>query len=100
MKILSNIFRRKRGVVFFAVAFMLPLFFVVIVSIDTFLKRQKTTQNLLESNLWFTGRSALDQFEKQFIDHEEEWLNATLLDVLQKTDSLHLLDINHYGKSG
>lgn len=81
MKLFSNVFGRKRGVVFFAVAFMLPLLFVVVVSIDTFLKRQKTTKNLLESNLWFSGRSALDQFEARFIDLESKWLNDSLKQI-------------------
>lgn len=92
MKLLSNIFQRKRGVVFFAAAFMLPLLFVVIVSIDTFLQRQKTTHNLLESNLWFSGRSALNLFEKQFIELEEEYLNETYFRSLQNGDSLNLKD--------
>lgn len=71
---------------------MLPLLFVVTVSIDTFLKRQKTTQNLLESNLWFSGRLALDQFEKQFIELEEKYLNETYFGNLQNGDRLHLID--------
>ncbi|MBT3749803.1 MAG: HAMP domain-containing histidine kinase [Bacteroidetes bacterium] len=89
MKLLSNVFRRKRAVIFFAAAFMLPLLFVVIVSIDTFLKRQKTTQNLLESNLWFSGRSALNQFEKQFIKIEGKYLNEDYFESLTNGDSLN-----------
>ncbi len=79
---------RKRGVIFFVVAFMLPLFFVVGVSIDTFSKRQKTTRNLLESNLWLSGRSALDQLETQFIEIENKWLKEDYFSKIQLIDSL------------
>ena len=61
---------------------MLPLFFVVVVSIDTFNKRKTTTRDLLESNLWLSGRSALDQLEKQFIALEQQRLNAEFFSAL------------------
>lgn len=94
MKLFSTVLRRKRGVILFIAAFMLPLFFVVVVSIDTFSKRQKTTRNLLESNLWFSGRSALDQFEIQFNEIEKRWLNAEYFSSLLMNDSLKLIDTN------
>ena len=78
--------RRKRGVILFVAAFMLPLLFVVAVSIDTFSKRQKTTRNLLESNLWLSGRSALDQLEVQFNGLESRWLNDKYLGNLLKNN--------------
>ncbi len=94
MKLFSTVLRRKRGVILFIAAFMLPLFFVVVVSIDTFTKRKKTTHNLLESNLWFSGRSALDQLETQLIGLETKWLNAEYFRSILKGDSLKLIDTN------
>ncbi len=88
MKLFSTVLRRKRGVILFVAAFMLPLFFVVTVSIDTFSKRQKTTRNLLESNLWFSGRSALDQLEAQFIEIESKELDDEYFNQLLINDSL------------
>ena len=82
--------RRKRGVIFFVAAFMMPLFFVVGVSIDTFTKRQKTTRNLLESNLWLSGRSALDQLEAEFIELENTCFNADYFSSLLTGDSLQM----------
>jgi signal transduction histidine kinase len=76
MKLFPGVLQRKRGIVFFVAAFMLPLVLVVLVSIDTFSKRQMTTRNLLESNLWLSGRSALDRIEGLFIENENKWLNA------------------------
>jgi len=64
MKLFSSVLRRKRGVIFFVAAFMLPLIFVVLVSIDTYSKRQKTTHNLLESNLWFSPLVATQKINK------------------------------------
>ena len=72
---------------------MLPLFFVVAVSIDTFSKRQETTRNLLESNLWFSGRSALDQLEVQFNELESRWLNSDYFKNILEGDSLKLTEI-------
>ena len=88
MGLFSSVLSRKRGVIFFVVAFMLPLFFVVGVSIDTFSKRQKTTRNLLESNLWLSGRSALDQMETQFIEIENKWLKEEYFSNILLIDSL------------
>ena len=94
MGLFSSVLRRKRGVILFVAAFMLPLFFVVAVSIDTFSKRQKTTRNLLESNLWLSGRSALDHFETQFNELEKIWLNAEYFSNLLMFDSLKRVDTN------
>ncbi|NQU86322.1 MAG: HAMP domain-containing histidine kinase [Mariniphaga sp.] len=88
MKLFSTVLRRKRGVILFVAAFMLPLFFVVVVSIDTFSKRQKTTRSLLESNLWLSGRSALDQLEIQFIEQESKWLDDKYFNDILKNDNL------------
>lgn len=73
-------------------AFMLPLLFVVVVSIDTFSKRQKTTRNLLESNLWLSGRSALNQLEVQFIEQESKELNDKYFSELLKANYLKQKD--------
>lgn len=94
MKLFLSVFRRKRGIILFVAAFMLPLFFVVGVSINTFTKRKKTTHDLLESNLWLSGRSALDQFESQFIDIEKTRLNAEYFSSMLMGDSLKQIEPN------
>lgn len=88
MKLFSTILSRKRGVILFVAAFMLPLIFVVVVGIDTFSKRQQTTHNLLESNLWLSGRSALNQLEAHFIELESKALDSEYIKQLLKDDSL------------
>ena len=77
MKLFSAALYRKRKVILFIAAFLLPLVFVVVAGIDTFSKRQKATRNLLESNLWFSGKSALEQIEQQFIELEQQILNES-----------------------
>jgi signal transduction histidine kinase len=94
MKLLNNVLHRNRGVILFVAVFMLPLFFVVAVSIDTFTKRKKTTHDLLESNLWLSGRSALDQFESQFIDIESTRLNAEYFNSMLMGDSHEHIEPN------
>jgi hypothetical protein len=42
--------------------------FVVALSIDTFSKRKKANRDLLQSNLWLSGRSHLNQFESYFLE--------------------------------
>jgi len=91
MGLFSSVLRRKRGVIFFVAAFMLPLVFVVAVSIDTFSKRQKTTRNLLESNLWLSGRAAMDKFVAQFNEVEKGRLNPEYFSKLFRSDSLKQL---------
>ena len=80
----------------FVAAFLLPLFFVVLAGIDTFSKRQKTTRNLLESNLWLSGRSALEQLEQRFGDIEKNWLNTTYFNQLLKEDRNKPVNSNPY----
>ena len=92
MKLFLSVFRRKRGVILFVAAFMSPLFFVVAVSVDTFAKRKKTTHDLLESNLWLSGRSALDQFETQFFEIEKRWLDVEYFSSILTGDSLKQVD--------
>lgn len=94
MELFSSVLRRKRGVILFIAAFMLPLFFVVVVSIDTFNKRKKTTHDLLESNLWLSGRSALDQFESQFNEIEKRYLNVEFFSNIFTGNNLQLIDSN------
>lgn len=88
MKLFSTLLRRKRGIILFVAAFLFPLIFVVVAGIDTFSKRQKTTRNLLESNLWLSGRSALDKLELQFAELESDWLNDDYFNKLLTEDNL------------
>ena len=96
MKLFTNVFRRKRGVILFVAAFLFPLFFVVLAGIDTFSKRQKTTRNLLESNLWFSGRTALELLEQQFNELEKGLLNDSSFYSLYKEDRLEPIKSNPY----
>jgi signal transduction histidine kinase len=76
MKLFSTVIHRKRGIILFTGAFVLPLLFVIGISLDTFSRRQRTNRNLLESNLWYSGRSALMQFESRFEETEDSLLDA------------------------
>lgn len=92
MKLFSHVSHRNRRVILFVAAFLLPLLFVVGVSIGTFSKRQKTNRNLLASNLWFSGRSALDQLETKFNEIEKKWLNAEYFSNIKENNNLEPID--------
>ena len=49
---------------------------MVVVSIDTFTKRKKTTHILLESHFLFSVRSALNQLEPKLIGYDTKCLNS------------------------
>ena len=95
MKLLSTVLRRKRGIILFITAFLLPLIFVVVAGIDTFSNRQKTTRNLLESNLWLSGKSALDQIEEEFVEAERNLLNENYFNNLLFDDDLNQEEKNY-----
>jgi len=94
MKLFSTFLRRKRGIILFVAAFLFPLIFVVVAGIDTFSKRQKATKNLLESNLWLSGRSALEQLEVRFVALESAWLNEEYFSNLQKDNNPKVVDVS------
>ena len=95
MKLLSTVLRRKRGIILFITAFLLPLIFVVVAGIDTFSNRQKTTRNLLESNLWLSGKSALDQIEEEFVEAERNLINVKYFNNLLFDDDLNQEEKNY-----
>jgi signal transduction histidine kinase len=57
-------FKRKTLIVYYSVL-VLPLTVVAYLGFDTLSERHKSTKNILESNLWITGESALNQLERE-----------------------------------
>ncbi len=77
MKLISKeIFAKKKTLLIFFFALVLPLIVVAYLGFDTFSERQKSTKKILESNLWITGESALNQLEDELIRIEENILSA------------------------
>ena len=72
MKIFTQgIFARRKIVLLFLLAILLPSLVVGYLSFKTFSEKQKAVQNLLESNLWISGEAALKAIEDELLHFEE-----------------------------
>lgn len=77
MKLISKgIFAKKKTFIIFFFSLVLPLIVIAYLGFDTFSERQKSTKKLLESNLWITGESALNQLEDKLIRIEKNILSV------------------------
>ena len=75
MKLISKkiLFKRKTLLIFF-IALVLPLIIVAYLGFDMLSERHRSTKSILESNLWITGESALNQLEDELQDIEAKIL--------------------------
>jgi signal transduction histidine kinase len=72
MKIFTQgIFARRKIVLLFLLAILLPSLVVGYLSYKTFSEKQKAVQNFLESNLWISGEAALDAIEDKLLEIEK-----------------------------
>ena len=75
MKIFTQgIFARRKIVLLFLLAILLPSLVVGYLSFKTFSEKQKAVQNFLESNLWISGEAALKAIEDELLHFEESAL--------------------------
>jgi len=72
MKIFTQgILARRKIILLFLLAILLPSLVVGYLSFKTFSEKQKAVQNFLESNLWISGESALQTIEDELLHFEE-----------------------------
>lgn len=75
MKILTQeILAKRKIVVVFLLAILLPSLVVGYLSLSTFAKRRETVKQILESNLWISGEAALKSIEGVLLEYENEAL--------------------------
>ncbi len=87
MKIFTQgILARRKILLLFLLAILLPSLVVGFLSYRTFSEKQQALQNFLESNLWVYGESALKEIEARLFDMEKE--------SLKKEKFLHWLRID------
>ena len=60
----------KRIVLIFLLSIILPCLVIAYLSLRTFSQRRDTVQQILESNLWISGNSALKSFENALLELE------------------------------
>ena len=77
MKIfIQGILARKKIVLIFLLAILLPSLIVGYLSLSTFAKRREAVQKILESNLWISGEAGLKSLEAKLLEYEEQALKA------------------------
>ncbi len=75
MKIFAQgILARRKIVLIFLLAILLPSLIVGYMSLSAFSKRREAVKRLLESNLWISGESALRSIETALLEYENEAL--------------------------
>lgn len=77
MKIFTQgIFARRKIVLLFLLAILLPSLVVGYLSFRTFSERRTIVKSLLESNLWISGETALKTIEDALLGYEKEALRS------------------------
>ena len=77
MKIFTQeILARKKIILIFILAILIPSLIVGYLSLNTFAKRREAVKRLLESNLWISGEAALKSIEEELLNYEKEALKS------------------------
>ena len=76
----------KRIVLIFLLSIILPCLVIAYLSLRTFSQRRDTVQQILESNLWISGNSALKSFENALLELEMHALREENFQVLLNPD--------------
>jgi signal transduction histidine kinase len=94
MKILAHgMLARKKIILIFLLAILLPSLIVGYLSLSAFSKRREAVKRLLESNLWISGESTLQSIEAALLEYEREALrpeNFARLTDPKTLDQSHL----------
>ena len=70
----KGIFTKKKILLIFLIAILLPAFVIGYLSLATFANRHEAMRRLLESNLWASGEAAIKSVEDRLLDHENNAL--------------------------
>ena len=70
----QRIFTKKKILLIFLMAILLPAFVVGYLSLSTFANRREAVRRLLESNLWASGEAAIKSVENRLLDYESHAL--------------------------
>ncbi len=83
----EGILARKKIVLIFILAILLPALVVGYMSLSAFSKRREAVRRLLESNLWISGESTLQAVEAALLEHEKEALRTENFARLSRPES-------------
>ncbi|MCK4264062.1 MAG: hypothetical protein KAX27_03880, partial [Candidatus Aminicenantes bacterium] len=87
MKIFTQgVLARKKIILIFILAILLPSFIVGYLSLRTFAKRREAVKSLLESNLWVSGDAALKSIEGVLLEYERDALKREYFILLTQPE--------------
>jgi signal transduction histidine kinase len=82
----------KKIIIIFISAIFIPSVILIYLSYNTFIQRRETVKNILESNLWISGNTALNALENEITKVEKEVLNTDNFIPLIQKDQLFFKD--------
>jgi signal transduction histidine kinase len=91
----QGIFTKKKILLIFLVAILLPAFVIGYLSLSTFANRREAMQRLLESNLWASGEAAIKSVENRLFEYEDFALELEHFTQLNESEKPDLGLINH-----
>lgn len=84
----QGILARRKIVIIFLLAILLPSLIVGYLSFSTFSQRREAVRRLLESNLWISGESSLKSIEGTLLEHEKQALKPeNFLQLIQPKEN-------------
>lgn len=87
----NNFFARKKLIIIFILAILIPSLFVGYLSISTVIKRREVIKGLLETNLWISGENALKSIEDILFQDEKEILTADIFSSIYPYKTTNLI---------
>ena len=91
----QGIFTKKKILLIFLIAILLPAFVVGYLSLSTFANRREAMQRLLESNLWASGEATIKSVENRLFEFENHALKLEHYTQLNEPEKPDLSLINH-----
>lgn len=87
----NNFFAKKKLIIIFILAILIPSLFVGYLSISTVIKRREVIKGLLETNLWISGENALKSIEDILFQDEKEILTADIFSSIYPYKTTNLI---------
>lgn len=83
-----GVFAGKKILLVFLLAIILPSLIIAYLSLQTFSQRRETVRQILESNLWISGNTALQSFENALLEREIDILSSkNFADLLKRSQA-------------
>ncbi len=91
----QGIFTKKKILLIFLIAILLPAFAVGYLSLSTFANRREAVQRLLESNLWASGEAAIKSVENSLLEYESQAIKLEHFTRLNEAEKPELSLASH-----